>query len=161
MSDDLHHLAAAYAVDALDDQERQAFEAHYPSCEICSQEVLEFSETASALATSVAMSPPADLKASLLAEIAETRQLPPKVTPQVTSKRRRWASQAVAAAAALLLVGGLVGALLSRSGRTDPITEVVSAPDAFVTTLEGTQGTLQVVYSGERDQVAHSLRFSK
>ena len=32
MSDiDIHHLAAAYALDALDSHERAAFEAHYPA----------------------------------------------------------------------------------------------------------------------------------
>ena len=41
MNADLHHLAAAYALDALDDIERHEFERHYPTCDICSGEVEE------------------------------------------------------------------------------------------------------------------------
>ena len=51
MSDiDIHHLAAAYALDALDARERAAFEAHYPSCEVCRADVLEFRSTLAVVA---------------------------------------------------------------------------------------------------------------
>ena len=40
---DVHHLAAAYALDALDDRERMAFEGHYGSCEVCHTDVQELS----------------------------------------------------------------------------------------------------------------------
>jgi anti-sigma factor RsiW len=36
---DIHQLAAAYALDALDDRERAEFEAHYPTCPVCRPEV--------------------------------------------------------------------------------------------------------------------------
>ena len=39
MTGDLHHLAGAYTLDALDDDERRAFEEHYPTCDICRAEV--------------------------------------------------------------------------------------------------------------------------
>ena len=46
MSDiDVHHLAAAYALDALDRHEREAFEAHYDKCDVCRSDVMEFRET--------------------------------------------------------------------------------------------------------------------
>ena len=39
---DIHHLGAAYALDALDERERAAYEAHYATCEICRTDVREF-----------------------------------------------------------------------------------------------------------------------
>ena len=69
MTQDLHHLAAAYALDALEPDERAAFEAHYPSCEICSREVVEFRQTAAVLAAQTATPPPADLRAAVMAEV--------------------------------------------------------------------------------------------
>jgi len=149
---DLHHLAAPYAVDALDDRERRDFEAHYLSCDICSQEVIDFSEVAGALATGVSLAPPPELKASLMAGIGSTRQLSPRLSTlsSASDRRRNWVL--AAAAAALLVVGGAVGAV--AIDRTDPVTELVAEPDSRVTTLTGSQGSIQIVHSAERDQVA-------
>ena len=46
----LHELAAGYALDALDDDERVAFEQHLAECEQCAADVLAFRETAALLA---------------------------------------------------------------------------------------------------------------
>ena len=54
MSDiDIHQLAAAYALDAVDERERAEFEAHYPTCPICRPEVAGFRETLSQVAAGV------------------------------------------------------------------------------------------------------------
>lgn len=55
---DVHHLAAAYALDALDDRERSAFEAHYGACEVCGTDVVEFRQTLTHVADSLATPPP-------------------------------------------------------------------------------------------------------
>lgn len=36
---DVHHLAAAYALDALDERECVAFEAHYGASEVCRTDI--------------------------------------------------------------------------------------------------------------------------
>ena len=46
----LHELAAGYALDALDDDERAAFEQHLAECEQCAADVRGFRETAALLA---------------------------------------------------------------------------------------------------------------
>ena len=74
---DVHHLAAAYALDALDDRERSAFEAHYGACEVCGTDVVEFRQTLTHVADSLATPPPASLKASVMADISTTRQISP------------------------------------------------------------------------------------
>lgn len=155
MTQDLHHLAAAYALDALDPGERAAFEAHYPSCEICSTEVADFRETAAVLASDVAAAPPADLKASVMAEVARTRQLSPRRSDVVeldrARSRRRRAARAVAAvaAAAILVVGT---AVVTRSG-TDEFGPLLEAADASFVTLEGEAGSIEAVWSADLDQV--------
>lgn len=154
MTQDLHHLAAAYALDALDAEERAAFEAHYPSCEICSTEVADFRETAAVLAADVATPPPADLKASVMAEVARTRQLSPRRTDVVqldqARTRRRGRRALAAAAAAVVLVAGTV--IVTRSG-SDEFGPVLEAADVSFVTLQGEPGSIEAVWSAELDQV--------
>lgn len=154
MTSDLHHLAAAYALDALDADERAAFEAHAPTCAICSGEVADFRETAAVLAADVATPPPAELKASVMAEIARTRQLSPRRTEVVALDRARRPRRALtalagAAAAAILVVST---ALVVRSG-TDEFGPLLEAADASFVTLEGEGGSIEAVWSAELDQV--------
>ena len=154
-TDDLHALAGAYALDALDDDERARFEAHLKSCDRCRIEVAEFRSVAHALAEQQQVEPPASLKAAVLAQVSETRQDAPSVVSLSRSRFGRAQSVlAVAAAVALLVVGAVV---FSRPD-TDPTTEVVSAPDAVVATLDttgdGQSGTVQIVWSDDQNQVA-------
>jgi anti-sigma-K factor RskA len=157
MNDDLHHLAAAYALDALDPDERLAFESHYPSCELCAREVLEFRETSAVLAGGVATAPPPELRSRVMDQIGRTRQLSPLPSAQVVdmaSRRRiRPLLLGAAAAAVLFVVGGVLGLLLANSD-TDGVDDVVAAPDAIVTSLDGDAGDMQIVWSPDRQQVA-------
>ncbi len=159
MTSDLHHLAAAYALDALDDQERIAFEAHYPRCEICSAEVHDYRETAAFLAGAEAADPPADMEARVMEAIGRVRQIPPIVPDRVVeladrrAARTRRASIGAAATAIVIAVVGFAVALRD-SGVGSDIEAVFEAPDAVVTSLDGDGGTIQVIWSQERDQVA-------
>ena len=47
---DIHALSGAYAVDALDDDERELFEQHLAVCPECRAEVRSFGETAALIA---------------------------------------------------------------------------------------------------------------
>ena len=67
---DIHSLSGAYALDAVDDIERAAFERHLRECQSCSLEVLELRETVGRLADTVAVEPPASLRASVLSTVA-------------------------------------------------------------------------------------------
>ena len=164
MTNDLHHLAAAYVLDALDDAERRAFEDHYPTCEICQQEVTEFRSTAVHLAAAAAVTPPAALQQRVMAEIATTRQVAPRqsvvaVDELAVRRNRRLGSVLAVAAAVVLLVGASVFIVSSRGGGA--IDDVVAAPDAQVVELapqvvevEGESGSVRVVWSPSREQVA-------
>jgi len=154
---DVHQLAAAYALDALDEAERAEFEAHYPTCPTCRPEVAGYREALSQVAASVSMAPPASLKSSVMAEIANTRQLSPLLPESVVSlashrERRKRLGLIVTAAAAVLLIA--VGAFVvgRRSDGTDDFANaaatVLAMPDARTTTLTGTgSGTFKVAWS--------------
>jgi anti-sigma-K factor RskA len=140
---DLHKLTGAYAVDALDDIERARFEQHLRECEDCRAEVAELRETAAMLADAVATPPPAALRESVLAGIAQVRPLPPEV-PAVTSphrpavepagRRRGWMPFLVAAALALIVgLGAAVTQPWSSDDEVPRLTaaeQVLQAPDA-------------------------------
>ena len=158
MIDDVHALAAAYSLDALDPEERRRFEAHYPDCETCTTEVLEFRETAAHLGATSPAPLPADLKARVMADVGRTRQLPPKVVPLSDRNRRLRPLLAVAAVLLIVLAAGGLFALRSDGGGTgggggSELAQVLAAPDAVTVKLKGPQpGTLRVVYSKDQDQ---------
>lgn len=85
MSEDIHALSGAYAVDALDDVERARFERHLAGCPACRAEVDGLASAASELSVLTEAAPPASLRAKVLAEIATVRPLPPLTAPQAES----------------------------------------------------------------------------
>jgi anti-sigma-K factor RskA len=127
---DIHALSGAYAVNALDDVERAAFERHLAHCEVCAAEVAGLREAAATMADAVAVTPPPALRERLLAQVATTRVLPPVTQP--TRARPRRSFLVAAAAAAVIAVGG--GVALTQPWQDDrPPTaseQVLSAADA-------------------------------
>ena len=79
MSDDIHALSGAYAVDAVDDVERVRFERHLAGCEACQTEVASLQAAAAELSALSELSPPPSLKAKVMADIRTVRPLPPVV----------------------------------------------------------------------------------
>ena len=106
---DIHALVGAYAVDALDDVERAAFERHLAECADCRAEVDGLREAASVIGSSVAQEPPRSLRDRVLAEAATVRPLPPLAVP-THQRAGRFRPALVAAAAAVLIAvaGGVV-----------------------------------------------------
>jgi anti-sigma-K factor RskA len=72
--EDPHSLAAPYALDALDTDERRRFERHLAGCARCPAEVRALSEDAVRLAWSTAAPPPAALRDRVLAAVRTTAQ---------------------------------------------------------------------------------------
>ncbi|KAB8190135.1 anti-sigma factor [Nonomuraea phyllanthi] len=81
MTDDLHALAAAYAVHALPYAEGALFERHLVACRACGGEVRRLRETAARLAAAVAEPPPAALRERLLAAAHDSRHPAAPPTP--------------------------------------------------------------------------------
>ena len=159
MSDiEIHHLGAAYALDALDERERAAYEAHYATCEICRTDVREFRDAAFQLGTLTAAAPPADVKARVMSEIATTRQLSPLPTPVARLADRRpnravTALLAVAAAALFFVAGAIV---LGRSDDQfdDDVASMMQDPTFAMVELQGDgPGSFKVAWTNDRAAV--------
>jgi anti-sigma-K factor RskA len=148
---DIHHLSAAYALDALDERERVAFEAHYPSCEVCRGDVQAFRATLAQVAAAQSTAPPAAMKARVLAEIAQTRQLSPLLPDRVPDlvdlaarrrRRQRTLGGMLAVAAALVVAVASVVVIGRDRGPAyaDALAQVMDAPDGHVMVLDGGDG---------------------
>lgn len=73
MNSELCELVSLYAVGALDASEQQEFERHLTECEWCKQELVEFRETAAALALLSATEPPAALRRRVFEKVGTVR----------------------------------------------------------------------------------------
>jgi anti-sigma-K factor RskA len=111
---DLHSLSGAYALDAIEPgPERDRFVRHLSRCPSCASEVRGFGEVTTALAFAAADEAPAGLRDRVLAEAAQTRQLPPEVGVRTHARPRQprtpvpwvpWLSGAIATAAIAVAV---------------------------------------------------------
>lgn len=118
---ELHDLTAAYALDALDPDEAEAYERHLGQCEDCRAQLAELNETTGALAFgTIAPAPPPRLRAVILEQAGAERS---NVVPLL---RRRWVARglAVAAAAAACIVVGLAVSL-SQSNHPQALSVMV------------------------------------
>ena len=165
MSAEMHAMVGAYALDALDHHEQVAFEAHLASCPSCSDELTEFRATAERLGSAVALTPPASLRAAVLAAAATTPQ-ERRVIPLRPAERWRRRAPVLLAAASVLAVVGVFGVYLGEHNRlTDTEdqqqleAEVLSADDA-VTTAErvGDSTRVKVIASDSMDSAVVVLR---
>lgn len=133
---DIHDLASAYALDALDPEDRWTYERHLDTCDRCREEVAILRETASELAYATeGPEPPADLRERILAAArAEPR------TATVVPLRRRWlftATAFAAAAAACAAVGLGLWANSLRDGQ-----RVVAMEGGGTLVVSGNEATL-------------------
>jgi anti-sigma-K factor RskA len=168
--EDLHSLAAPYALDALEGDERRRFEKHLTSCERCSAEVRALTEDAVRLAWSTAAPPPAALRDRVLAAVQRTpqdvsrapvrehapqlpphvwgTQPPPKRSRAPRARRPLFVPLATATAAAALVVASLFAVQADRTrdelnaerAQARDIAHVLAAPDARASTGRDARG---------------------
>jgi anti-sigma factor ChrR (cupin superfamily) len=80
--DDLHELAAMYALGSLDARERELFEQHLYECDDCAGDVLSLSQVADLIGESVSAVPPEQLRKRLLSRIGGSPRVPGIVMEQ-------------------------------------------------------------------------------
>jgi anti-sigma factor RsiW len=159
MSDDIHALSGAYAVDALDDIERAQFERHLAQCPACQHEVDSLREASALLAETTVGQPPSRLRDSVLAGITTVRPLPPAVAEaaggpthvgSTRGRRRRRATSFLVAAAAVVAIGtgGVVwhSAADGHHGSTSVAHQVMTAPDHERYTAQLGNGATATIY---------------
>jgi anti-sigma-K factor RskA len=123
--------SAAYALGALDAEEKKEFERHLAESEITRNEVTEMNETAALLGLSVTpVTPTPALKANLMAMLASTPQLPRETGTERTAGEVDVADGSIAAATPLRAVPPVVDAPLDTLEAT-PVADASGAPAAL------------------------------
>jgi anti-sigma factor RsiW len=156
METGIHELTAAYALDALDPEEREEYEAHLRGCEACQEELAALSGVTEALAVGASgPAPRPELRDRILSAARDEPQTVVALAPR--HRRVLPAVAAVAAVAALVaLVIGLWAGQLSgdldeaRSAleRQRQAAAVLADPDARIVALATGQGRLVVGADG-------------
>lgn len=161
---DIEDLLGAYALDALDADERDTVELHLRDCPRCRAEVADFRETAALLAYGGAEAPPGvweKIPASL--EEAPPRLELARVVP--INRPAQWRKVLLANAAVLLFLGALAGVALRNRGdgaddARSQIAAAASHPDARPVHLAAAGGSGSadfVILDGQAYLVRHSL----
>lgn len=153
MTPDPHTLVGPYVLDALPHDERDGFEGHLEICAECRAEATELLGTAAHLAQAAAVVPSLDLRDRVLAQAAQTRQVPPGGhLLDIAPPRRSW-PMALAAAAAIAVVvalGALVLQADHRADQAEQVAAIVSSPDAqTVEMVAGDAGSMRLVVSDD------------
>jgi anti-sigma-K factor RskA len=157
---DVHELTPAYALDALDAEERETYETHLAQCERCREELATMSETAAALAFGVrSPAPPARLRSRILDAAAAERE---NVVP--LRGRRPWREIAAVAACAAIGLGIWAGTLShsldrerSASARVEQAAHVLADPASHTVELTGGTGMVAVDPMGHGVLVVNRL----
>ena len=123
---EIHDQAAAYALDALDPEDRWTYERHLDTCDRCRQEVATLRDIAGELAYAAeGPEPSPELRDRILAAAsAEPR------TATVVPIRRRWLFPATAAAAVAAACAAIGLGLWANSLRDAPASRVVAVQGA-------------------------------
>ncbi|MGV9943884.1 anti-sigma factor [Streptomyces sp. NPDC003401] len=171
---DLHAMTGAYALHALDGEERAAFERHLASCDACGQEVAEFAATAGRLAGAATVRVRPAVREQVLRRITTVRQVPPGAAAAERVRRGGWGGRAlgrwalaacVAAAAAsggtAVWQYGCAQGALDRAARVErhaaDVAGVLAAPDARSRSARMAGGAGTLVVSAGRDRAVFAV----
>jgi anti-sigma-K factor RskA len=152
---DIHALSGAYAVDALDGEERAQFEEHLAECAECRSEVDSLRQAAALLAETTATTPPTGLRDRVLSGITTVRPLPPEqaaapVVSLESRRRRRTTAWLVAAAAVVAIGGGAVVWQQVDDGPPSRVEQLQAAGDVQRFSLPVGDGGSATVYRSKR-----------
>lgn len=158
METGIHELTAGYALDALDDRERRAYEKHLEGCHRCRDELAAFYEATAALALAASGPEPSPaLRGRILAAVREESRT---VVPLAPRRRRLAPALAAVAAAAALLAVALGVRSLQLSGELDEARAslaVLGHPQAREVALASGRGRLVVAPDGRAVLVLDGL----
>jgi len=149
-----HLLTGAYALDALDGDELERFQAHLDECDSCPTEAAELRSTVTRLVALVERTPPVALRERVLREVDRTAQLPPLPISLADHRPRRRVMAAVGGAlAAAAVAAGAYFAVVSDDQLR--VQDVLAASDARTFTADiaadAGGGTAELVFSPSLD----------
>ena len=158
---DAHALAGAYALDALTEAERRAFEDHLEECGPCAEEARGLADAAAELGVTAGLPAPPQLRGRVMDSIGRVSQLPAHLVG-ARPRRRTGARLPVVTAAACVATAAFLAATLVSGGlllhaRDDlqraeaarqQVASVLAAPDARAASAPvSTGGTGTVIVS--------------
>lgn len=160
----IHELTAGYALDALEPEERDAYEAHLPHCASCQDELASFSEVAGALAVAAADHAPSPALRERI--LAAARTEPQNVIPLAPRRRTAPALAVVSAIAAAVAIGlGLYALSLNETlddtrtalSEQESIASILADPGARTVSLESGDGRMIVAPDGNAVLVLNGM----
>ena len=166
MEPGIHELTAGYALDALDAEERRAYEEHLDGCERCREELAGFHDVTASLAlAATGPEPRADLRDRILVSARAERQnvVPLRRSRPLTRGRILTAVAAVAAVVAVALgawaasLHGRLGDANDRLAAERENLAVISDPAARDVELAKGDGRLVVTPDGRAVMVVEGL----
>ncbi len=158
MDAELHELSAGYALDALEPEERDAFERHLAGCPECQEEIAAFWEVAGALAIAAeSPAPRPELRERILADARAEKQI---VVPLDSRRRVSPVLTAVTAVAAAVAIGlGIYAVSLNsdldstRSALTAQENAAALLADSSATSVALQSGTGRLVVGNDGEAV--------
>jgi anti-sigma-K factor RskA len=153
---ELHELTAGYALDALDPDEQERYEAHLATCEPCRDELQGFWQVSAALGRAAGgPQPPTSLRARILEQARSER-------PNVVPLRRRFTLPVLSAAAAVAAVAAIAAGIwavgLSRDlNNANDRLALLGDPDAQSFETAKGEAKLVVAPDGEAALVVRRL----
>ena len=161
--EDFHELTAAYALDALDEQDELAYEEHLRTCPQCREDLAAVQDTAGLLAYGTASeAPPPGLRERILEQARSERT-------NVIPMRRRWAFPAAASVAAVAATAAIGLGIWASSLRSDlngelearigleQVVSVISDPESERVSASVGSGTLVVSPTGAAALILSNL----
>ncbi len=145
MDAELHELSAGYALDALEPEEREAFERHLAGCLECQEEIASFWEVAGALAVAAdGPAPSPELRDRILADARAEKQ----TVVSFDSRRRVSPMLAAVTAVAAAVAIGLGIYAVSLHNDLDSIRSALSAQESAAALLADSSATSVALQSG-------------
>ena len=145
MDAELHELSAGYALDALEPDERDAFERHLADCPECQEEIASFWEVAGALAVAAdGPAPSPELRDRILADARAEKQ----TVVSLDSRRRISPVLAAVTAVAAAVAIGLGIYAVSLNNDLDATRSALTAQENAAALLADSSATSVALQSG-------------
>lgn len=166
MEPGIHELTAGYALDALDPEERSAYEEHLAGCDRCRDELSSFWDVTASLAlAATGPEPRPELRERILAGArAESQNVVPLRRRSPFTPARTFAAVAAVAAVVAIALGAWAVSLHNRLGNANDrlaaersSLSVVSDPGARTVSLAMGDGHLVVAPDGRAVLVVDGL----
>lgn len=166
--EDYKAMMPAYALSALDAEEERAFSRHLSECAECRDELVEWENTAAALALSASAAEPSPEVRERIMNAVRADKQKSQVIPFASARRNLWSSfgSLGAIAAVVLFIALIVGIVVlwqqnrvmqQELARTNEFVKLTTTPGARMTELAGTEQAAGATAKLAYDKNGHAM----